>query len=172
MHPFASRIAKEDRQLMERYMTKQANEYTMANVTYWMEHELRQYPRVELDLDALAAHARQLVLAEGRDAQDKLAYQPNKVLARQLGLDLVDALAFHRSECHCRSATSHAQRVCHYRTVHPPPALHHDWDERRHSRSGLVVARRFDATGARAWPGHDRRGPHGQRYPGTAYRAQ
>ncbi len=89
MHQFASRIAKEDRQLMERYMTKQANEYTMANVTYWMEHELRQYPRVELDLDALAAHARQLVLAGGRDAQDKLAYQPNKVLARQLGLDLV-----------------------------------------------------------------------------------
>jgi len=30
------------------------------------------------------------VLAGGRDAQDQLPYQPNKVLARQLGLDIVD----------------------------------------------------------------------------------
>jgi acetyltransferase/esterase len=45
MHQFASRIAgKEDHQMMERYMTKQANEYTMTNAAYWMEYELRQYP--------------------------------------------------------------------------------------------------------------------------------
>lgn len=91
MHQFASTIAgKGDHQLMERYMTKQANEYIMANAAYWMEHELRQYPRVELDLDALAAHVRQLMLAGGRDSQDQMTYQPNKVLARQLGLDIVD----------------------------------------------------------------------------------
>jgi acetyltransferase/esterase len=91
MHQFASRIAgKGDHQLIERYMTKQANEYTMANAAYWMEHELRQYPRVELDLNALAAHASQLVLAGGYESQDQMTYQPNKVLAGQLGLDLVD----------------------------------------------------------------------------------
>jgi acetyltransferase/esterase len=91
MHQFASGIVGSgDRQVIERSMAKQANEYTMKNAAYWMEHELRQYPRVELDLDAFAAHARQLVPACGRDSQDQMTYQPNKVLARQLGLDIVD----------------------------------------------------------------------------------
>jgi len=66
------------------------NEYTLANAAYWFEHELRQYPAVDLDLDALAAHARQLVLTGGHDSQDQMTYQPNKVLAQKLGLDLVD----------------------------------------------------------------------------------
>jgi pimeloyl-ACP methyl ester carboxylesterase len=79
-----------DHQLMERYMTKQANEYTTANAVYWMEHELRQYPRVELDLAALAVHAERIVLAGGRDSQDQLPYQPNRVLASALGLDIVN----------------------------------------------------------------------------------
>jgi pimeloyl-ACP methyl ester carboxylesterase len=91
MRLFASSIVgKEDHQLIERYMTKHANEYTLTNATYWMEHELRQYPRVELDLDALAAHARQLVPVCGRDSHDQMTYQPNKILAQKLGLDLVD----------------------------------------------------------------------------------
>jgi hypothetical protein len=55
-----------------------------------MEHELRQYPRVELDLSALAANAEQIVLAGGRDAQDQLPYQPNRVLARRLGREIVN----------------------------------------------------------------------------------
>jgi len=55
-----------------------------------MEHELRQYPRVELDLVALASCAERIVLAGGRDSHDQLPYQPNKVLARQLGLDIVN----------------------------------------------------------------------------------
>jgi len=75
---------------MERSMTKQANEYAMANAAYWMEHELRQYPRVELDLAALAVHTERIVLAGGRDSQDQLPYQPNRVLASALGLDIVN----------------------------------------------------------------------------------
>ena len=55
-----------------------------------MEHELRQYPRVELDLAALAAHAERIVLAGGRDSQDQLPYQPNRVLAQKLGRDIVN----------------------------------------------------------------------------------
>jgi hypothetical protein len=55
-----------------------------------MEHELRQYPRVEFDLSALAADTERIVLAGGRDSHDQVAYQPNKVLARQLGLNMVD----------------------------------------------------------------------------------
>jgi hypothetical protein len=55
-----------------------------------MEHELRQYPRVELDFAALATNAERIVLAGGRDSQDQVAYQPNRVLARQLGLAIVN----------------------------------------------------------------------------------
>src|SRR5260221_7004940 len=91
MHQFVSGIVGNvDRQVIERSMTKHANEYTMANAAYWMEHELRKSPRVELDLDALAAHARQLVPACGHDSQDQMTYQPNRVLARQLGREIVD----------------------------------------------------------------------------------
>jgi acetyltransferase/esterase len=91
MHQFASSVVGNvDHQVIERSMTKQANEYTMANAAYWMEHELRQYPRIELDLAVLAAHAERIVLAGGRDAQDKVPYQSNRVLARQLGREIVD----------------------------------------------------------------------------------
>jgi hypothetical protein len=65
-------------------MTKHANEYTMVNAAYWMEHELRKSPRVALDLAALAAKAERIVLAGGRDSQDQMTYQPNKVLASTL----------------------------------------------------------------------------------------
>ncbi len=71
MRQFASVIAgKGDQQLIERYMTQQANEHTRANVTCWIEHELCKYPRVGLDLDTLAVDTRHLVLAWGRDSQD------------------------------------------------------------------------------------------------------
>jgi hypothetical protein len=91
MYQFARGVVGSvDLQVIERSLAKHANEYTMANAAYWMEHELRQYPRVELDLDVLAAHARQLVLACGHDSRDQLTYQPNRVLARQLGREIVD----------------------------------------------------------------------------------
>lgn len=91
MHQFASMIVgKEDHQVIEYSMRQHENEYAMANAAYWIEHEVRQYPRVQLDLAALAKHTRQIVLIGGWDAQDKVSYQSNKVLARQLGLNLID----------------------------------------------------------------------------------
>ncbi len=91
MYQFASGIVGSvDHQVIEHTMGEHTNEYTMANAAYWMEHELRRYPRVELHLDALAALAERIVPACGRDSQDQMTCQPNKVLARQLGLDLVD----------------------------------------------------------------------------------
>ena len=91
MHQFASRVVGSvDRQVIERAMTKHANEYTMVNAAYWMEHELRKSPRVALDLAALAAKAEWIVLAGGRDSQDQMTYQPNKVLASTLELNLID----------------------------------------------------------------------------------
>jgi pimeloyl-ACP methyl ester carboxylesterase len=91
MRQFASGIVGSvDRQVIERSLAQHANESTMANAAYWMEHELRQYPRVELDLAALEAAASRIVLAGGRDSCDQLTYQPNRVLARQLGREIVD----------------------------------------------------------------------------------
>ena len=91
MHQFASgAFGSVDHQVMEHAMREHTNEYTMSNARYWMEHELRQYPRVELDLDTLAAHAERIVLAGGRDSQDQLPYQPNRVLAQKLGRDIVN----------------------------------------------------------------------------------
>ncbi len=79
-----------DHQLTEKYLKEHTLERSLANVTYWMDHELRQYPRVELDLDALALHSKQIVLAGGRDSHDGISYQPNKVLAHKLELEVVD----------------------------------------------------------------------------------
>jgi len=91
MHQFASgAFGSGDHQLMHHAMREHTNEYTLSNARYWMEHELRQYPRVELDLAALAANAERIVLAGGRDSRDQLPYQPNRVLARQLGREIVD----------------------------------------------------------------------------------
>ncbi len=91
MHQFANgAIGSVDHQVIEQAMRENANEFTLSNATYWMEHELRQYPQIEPDLAALAAHASQLVLVGGRDAQDKVPYLSNKALASHLGLTLVD----------------------------------------------------------------------------------
>lgn len=90
MHQFASGIGSVEHRLMMPYIREQTGERIWANTSYWMEHELRQYSHLELDLDSLAGHATQLVLAGGRDSQDQLTYQPNKVLAKRLGLDIVN----------------------------------------------------------------------------------
>lgn len=90
MHQFASgALGSVDHQMLHHAMREHANEYTLPNATYWMEHELRQYPRTELDLAKLSAHAERIVLACGREAQEQLPAQPNRVLARQLGREIV-----------------------------------------------------------------------------------
>lgn len=84
-------LGSADRQVMERVRRKQANanDYFLANARYWIEHELRQYPRSELNLVALAAHAERIVLAGGQASHDQMTYQPNTVLAHQLGCDVI-----------------------------------------------------------------------------------
>ncbi len=91
MHQFASQVlGSVDHQVLEKAMREHANEYTLSNAGYWMEHELRQYPRAEFDLTALMAHAEQVVLAGGRDSHDQMTYQPNRALAGQFGCDIID----------------------------------------------------------------------------------
>ena len=63
--------------------------YMRANATYWFEHELRQYPAVDLDLDALKSHADRIVLVAGRESRGYPTYEVNVELAKKLGRDLI-----------------------------------------------------------------------------------
>lgn len=60
------------------------------NRVFWLEHELRQYPRYAPNIPALKAKKARLILAGGRDSRDHFPYQPNTVLARMFGLSIVD----------------------------------------------------------------------------------
>ena len=66
------------------------NEYTLSNANYWFEHELHQYPAVDLDLDALKAHADRIVLMAGRESRGYPTYEVNVELGKKLGLDLIE----------------------------------------------------------------------------------
>ncbi len=61
-----------------------------ANQGYWIEHELRQYPRYEPDLGALKGVVDRLVLAGGTAGRHLFPYRPNLVLAERLGIEVVD----------------------------------------------------------------------------------
>jgi pimeloyl-ACP methyl ester carboxylesterase len=76
-----------DRQAMARVPK---SEYTLANATYWFEHELRQYPAVDLDLDALKAHADRIVLMAGRESRGYPTYEVNVELGKKLGRKLIE----------------------------------------------------------------------------------
>ena len=66
------------------------SEYTLANATYWFEHELRQYPAVDLDLDALKAHADRIVLTAGRESRGYPCYEVSVELAKKFGRGLIE----------------------------------------------------------------------------------
>jgi hypothetical protein len=82
-------FAQSDRQLMAR-ATDLKNGEIRANATYWFERELRQYPAVDLDLDALNAHADQIVPAAGRESRGHPCYEVNVALAKKLGRDVIE----------------------------------------------------------------------------------
>src|SRR5512132_26805 len=83
-------FAASDRQAMARAMDPKNSEHMLANATYWFEHELRQYPAVDLDLDALKAHAGRIVAMAGRQSRGYPAYEVNVQLARKLGRDVIE----------------------------------------------------------------------------------
>ncbi|WP_433557496.1 alpha/beta fold hydrolase [Pseudonocardia xinjiangensis] len=66
-----------------------------TNMTFWMEHELRQYPRYVPDLDALGAARDRIVPAGGQESREHMPYHPNLVLADRLGLQVVDFVGDH-----------------------------------------------------------------------------
>jgi pimeloyl-ACP methyl ester carboxylesterase len=83
-------FAASDRQAMARTTGPGNGGYVRANATYWFEHELRQYPAVDPDLDALTQHADRILPAAGRESRGRPAHQVSVELARKLGRDLVE----------------------------------------------------------------------------------
>jgi pimeloyl-ACP methyl ester carboxylesterase len=83
-------FAESDRQIMARAMKRKNREDILANATYWFEHELRQYPAADLDLDAIKARADRIVLVAGRESRGYPCYEVTVELAKQLGRDVVE----------------------------------------------------------------------------------
>ena len=63
-----------------------------GNMTFWMEHEFRQYPAYHPDFDALAAVAEKIVPACGRDSRvnGSMPFLPVITLAGRLGRDIAE----------------------------------------------------------------------------------
>lgn len=80
-----------DRRAMHRQtMQHTDDQYREANTTYWLEDELRQYPRAALDLDTLTTNSADIIVAAGRESHGYLTYRTSVALAHQLGTDAVE----------------------------------------------------------------------------------
>jgi acetyltransferase/esterase len=83
-------FAESDRQVMARAIDSKNGEYMLANATYWFEHELRHYPAVDLDLDALKAHADRIVPMAGQESRGHPCYEVSVELGKKLGRDVIE----------------------------------------------------------------------------------
>lgn len=85
-------FAEPDREAMAaaRARDPKRGKYLLANAAYWFEHELRQYPAVLLDLDALAVHADRIVFAAGQESHGYPAHEASIELGRKLGRDVTE----------------------------------------------------------------------------------
>jgi acetyltransferase/esterase len=66
-----------------------------ANGAFWLQHELRSYPRFAPDMAALRAVAAKLVLGVGRDPQDAPLTRPARVLAKLLHVPVAELVGGH-----------------------------------------------------------------------------
>src|SRR5262245_323268 len=67
------------------------------NAQYWVEHELRQYPNYNWDLDAIGAQKDKLILAvgEGSLSNHEWTSRPSVILAESYGLPLLEVPGYH-----------------------------------------------------------------------------
>lgn len=61
-----------------------------ANAFYWFEHELRQYPPIQLDLETLTARAGRIVMAVGREACGYPALVVKRRSGRKPGRNVIE----------------------------------------------------------------------------------
>ena len=65
------------------------------NIPFWIEHELRQYPRAPIDVAALRPHADRIAPLCGRESRGQYPYRPNTVLAGLLGRTVTELAGGH-----------------------------------------------------------------------------
>lgn len=70
--------------------TERTDLYALANLEFWMEHEMRQYPRTKVHVELLKENVDRLLLVGGRDGKNLLPYQPNLALAERTGSEVID----------------------------------------------------------------------------------
>lgn len=70
-------------------------EMMRANAGYWFEHELRQYPAVELDLEAIQEHAGRILPAAGQETRGYPTHEVTLELARRIGREPVELVGGH-----------------------------------------------------------------------------
>jgi acetyltransferase/esterase len=70
--------------------TEGTDSYAPANLKFWMEHEMRQYPRTKVDIEALKGNVDRLLLVSGRDGKNLMSYQPSLVFAKTMGSEVID----------------------------------------------------------------------------------
>jgi pimeloyl-ACP methyl ester carboxylesterase len=83
-------FAESDRPVIARAMDPKTGPYIFGNATYWFERELRQYPAVELDLEALKDHADRIVPVAGWESRGLPTYEVTVELGKKLGRDLIE----------------------------------------------------------------------------------
>ena len=64
-------------------------------MNYWFEHELCQYPAVDLDFDALKPHADRVMPMGGRESHGHPAYEATVALGKKLGREVTELLGGH-----------------------------------------------------------------------------
>jgi hypothetical protein len=82
-------LAESDRQALLRAMDATGAAASLTNAEYWFEHELRQYPAAELEVDALEVLADRIVPAVGRDSVGFPAHDATQELGKRLGQKVV-----------------------------------------------------------------------------------
>ena len=83
-------FVESDRLAMANATDSNKSEQTLANAVYWFEHELRQYPTVDLDLDTLTAHADRILPAAGRESHGYPCGEVNVELGKKLGRQVIE----------------------------------------------------------------------------------
>lgn len=88
-------VAPVDRRAMS--MAPDANQgpFRIANATYWFEREVRQYPTIDLDLEAVRAYNDRIVVLVGQEGQGAMPTQTASILAERLGLAVTSVPGAH-----------------------------------------------------------------------------
>ena len=84
MQDFAPRwLAVSDRERLAQAAHSPAAAQIQANMAYWFEHELRQYPATRFDIGALKAQADRLALVAGEEMRGYPTFEITEAMARE-----------------------------------------------------------------------------------------